>query len=293
VEGAKVATNPNEAATGLGPDGEELEPGAEEQQPNPEVNDQEQGGEDEGGETPVVETAEDVARKIGWVPKDEFKGNPDDWKPATDFIISGRDIQRGYATELKGLRSQIDVMARTTADIVKDRLEAQRAELTGRYNELVEEGNAAEAFKVSQRLLDIDRRVASPPPGAPPPEVADFVERNKTWYDVDPAATLRAREVSDKLAARGASVADQLQAAERIVRTEFPDLFQGQRNGQRAAPSVHRPGSRSAAPSNKAKTFADLPPDNQKVARMMVENGSIPDVEAYSKYYWKNAEGKR
>jgi hypothetical protein len=292
VEGAEVATNPNEA-TGLGPDGEELEEGVEEQQPNPEVNDQEQGGEDEGGETPVVETAEDVARKIGWVPKDEFKGNPDDWKPATDFIISGRDIQRGYATELKGLRSQIDVMARTTADIVKDRLEAQRAELTGRYNELVEEGNAAEAFKVSQRLLDIDRRVAAPPPGAPPPEVADFVERNKTWYDVDPAATLRAREVSDKLAARGASVADQLQAAERIVRTEFPDLFQGQRNGQRAAPAVHRPGSRSAAPSNKAKTFADLPPDNQKVARMMVENGSIPDVEAYSKYYWKNAEGKR
>jgi hypothetical protein len=291
VEGAKVATNPNELEPPQG--GEELEPGAEEQQPNPEVNDQEQGGEDEGGEPPAVETAEDVARKIGWVPKDEFKGNPDDWKPATDFIISGRDIQRGYATELKGLRSQIDVMARTTADIVKDRLEAQRAELTGRYNELVEEGNAAEAFKVSQRLLDIDRRVASPPPGAPPPEVADFVERNKTWYDVDPAATLRAREVSDKLAARGASVADQLQAAERIVRTEFPDLFQGQRNGQRAAPAVHRPGSRSAAPSNKAKTFADLPPDNQKVARMMVENGSIPDVEAYSKYYWKNAEGKR
>jgi hypothetical protein len=292
VEDAKVATNPNELEPPQG--GEELEPGAEEQQPNPETNDQEQGGEgEEGGEPPAVETAEDVARKIGWVPKDEFKGNPDDWKPATDFIISGRDIQRGYATELKGLRSQIDVMARTTADIVKDRLEAQRSELTSRYNELVEEGNAAEAFKVSQRLLDIDRRVAAPPPAAPPPEVADFVERNKTWYDVDPAATLRAREVSDKLAARGASVADQLQAAERIVRTEFPDLFQGQRNGQRAAPAVHRPGSRSAAPSNKAKTFADLPPDNQKVARMMVENGSIPDVEAYSKYYWKNAEGKR
>jgi hypothetical protein len=292
VEDAKVATNPNELEPPQG--GEELEPGAEEQQPNPETNDQEQGGEgEEGGEPPAVETAEDVARKIGWVPKDEFKGNPDDWKPATDFIISGRDIQRGYATELKGLRSQIDVMARTTADIVKDRLEAQRSELTSRYNELVEEGNAAEAFKVSQRLVDIDRRVATPAPSAPPPEVADFVERNRTWYDVDPAATLRAREVSDKLAARGASVADQLQAAERIVRTEFPDLFQGQRNGQRAAPAVHRPGSRSAAPSNKPKGFSDMPLEAQKVAKDMTERGVITNTDAYVKNYWKNVEGKR
>jgi hypothetical protein len=292
VEGAKVATNPNEAATGLGPDGEELEPGAEEQQPNPEVNDQEQPGEGEG-EPPATPTVEELATSMGWKPKDQYSDPDKPWKPAHEFILFTRDLERSRYQEVRGLKEQIDVMSRTTADILKDRLEQQRQELTGRYNELVEEGNAAEAFKVSQRLTEIDQRITQPTQRGPSPTGKEWAQQHASWFNKDPAATLRAVEVTNRLAAQGKSEAEQLQAAERIIRNEFPEYFQGQNGQRREAPAVHRPGARSPGNSNKAVTFADLPADNQKVARDMVDRGVIPNTEAYVKYYVQNLKGRR
>jgi hypothetical protein len=135
---------------------------------------------------------------------------------------------------------------------------------------------------------------AKPIQQGPPPEVHDFVTRHSNWFNVDPAATMRAREVSDRLAATGASVGEQLAAAERVVRAEYPDLFKGQANGtQRQAPYVATPGSRGSAPSNRAKGFSDMPKAAQDIAKDMADRGVIPDINAYAKNYWQNAEGKR
>jgi hypothetical protein len=287
VEGAKVATNPNELTPEPGTEDGSI---PEDETPNPEVNDQEQ---DEGDDTPSTPSVEELASRMGWRPKEEYDNPDKPWKPAHEFILFTHELERNRHSEIRGLKSQLDVMAKTTADILKDRLEAQRAELTSKYNELVEEGDAAGAFKVSQRLVDIDRRVAQPQPVAPTPEGQEFAQRNASWFGQDQAATLRAIEITNKLAAQGKSNAEQLQAAERIVRNEFPERFTDTRNGQRQPPAVHRPGSRSPAPSNRSKTFADLPAENQKVARDMVSRGVIPDTDAYLKYYLKNAEGKR
>jgi hypothetical protein len=286
VEGAKVATNPNELTP---------EPGTEdeqpvEEQPNPEVNDQEQ---DEGGDPPSTPSVEELASRMGWRPKEEYDNPDKPWKPAHEYILFTHELERNRHTEVRGLKQQLDVMAKTTADILKDRLEAQRSELTSRYNQLVEEGDAAEAFKVSQRLVDIDRRVATPPQQGPSPAGQEFAQRNASWFNVDPAATVRAIEITNKLAAMGKSDEEQLAAAERIVRNEFPDHFRDQRNGQRQPPAVHRPGSRSPGASNREMTFADLPAENQKVARDMVNRGVIPDTDAYLKYYRQNAKGAR
>lgn len=289
-----MATNPNEV-TGGEPDETELEPGAEEQQ-NPDTDGQQQDeGEGEGGEPQAQPTIEDVASEIGWVPKEEYKGPPEQWKPAADFIRASREIQNRYANDIRGLKTQIDVMARTTADIVQDRLAQQREELTTRYNELVEEGNAAEAYKVAQRIEGLNQRAAQPVPQAPSPEGQEFAARNAHWLGKDQAATARAVEITDTLAAKGVPAADQLRAAERILRLEYPEYFQNQANGQqrKAAPNVNRPGSRSPGNSNRQKGFSDMPPDAQKVAKDMAERGVIKSADDYVKRYWQNAEGKR
>jgi hypothetical protein len=247
----------------------------------------------EDGDPPSAPSVEELASRMGWRPKEEYDNPDKPWKPAHEFILFTHELERNRHSEIRGLKSQLDVMAKTTADILKDRLEAQRAELTSKYNELVEEGDAAGAFKVSQRLVDIDRRVAQPQQQGPSPAGQEFAQRNSSWFNVDQAATLRAIEITNRLAAQGKSDEEQLQAAERIVRNEFPEHFTDTRNGQRQPPAVHRPGSRSPAPSNRQKTFADIPPENQKVARMMVERGSLSSTDEYLKYYLKNLEGKR
>jgi hypothetical protein len=290
LEGAKVATNADE----LTPQpGSEDKPVVDNEQDTNTVVDNETPSDDTQEEDEQPPSIEDVAAEIGWRPKDQYKGPPENWKPAADFIRASREVQNRYAQDIKGLRSQIDVMARTTADIVKDRLEAQREELTGRYNELVEEGNAAEAFKVAAKLNKLDERVASPAPTPPSPEGQEFAERNSHWLGKDAAATARAVEITNSLAAKGVPAADQLRAAERILRLEYPEYFQNQRNGQRPAPTVHAPGSRSAGQSNRQKGFSDMPMEAQKVAKDMAERGVIANTDAYVKNYWKNAEGKR
>lgn len=283
-----MATNPDEVTPQPGTEDEQPDT----EQPNPEVNDEQPESE---GEPEAPPTVEDVAAEIGWRPKDQFKGPPEQWKPAADFIRASREVQNRYAQDIRGLKSQLDVMARTTADIVQDRLETQRQELTSRYNELVEEGNAAEAFKVSQRLVDIDRRAAQPIPQAPTPEGQEFAERNAHWLGKDMAATARAVEITNSLAAKGVPPADQIRAAERVLRVEYPEYFQGQANGQprKSAPTVHQPGSRSPGSSNRQKGFSDMPLDAQKVAKDMADRGVIKSADDYVKRYWQNAEGKR
>jgi hypothetical protein len=283
-----VATQPNE--DGEAPGTEELEIETEGQ---PKPNEAEGGG-DEGESAPVA--LESLAQELGWVPKDQYKGPADAWKPADEFIREGRNIQRNYANELKSLRSTVDTISRTSAQILEDRLEEQRRELTQRFNEQVEEGNATAAFKTSEQLRKLDAQAPQVSNG-PAPEAQEFIERHSAWFGKDRAATVRAQEICDNLAAKGVPVADQLRAAERTVRLEYPEHFAGQMNGsgqpQRNAPTVNRPGSRSNSGRSGGKTFNDMPREAQDTARRMVENGHLASTDAYAKMYWQNAERKQ
>lgn len=249
-------------------------------------NDQQQ---EEAAEPLTVET---LAGELGWVPQDKFSGPADKWKPADQFIREGRDIQRGYASELKTIRSQMDNIAKTSAQILEDRLESQRAELVEKFNAAVEDGNATEAHKISVDLGKLNSQPART--SGPSTEGQEFAERHSSWFNKDSAATARAVQICNDLAGQGVSQADQLKAAERVVRNEYPEYFKDQQNGhQRQAPLVNQPGSRSAAPSNRAKGFSDMPKAAQDIAADMVERGVITKKEDYANYYWKNAEGKR
>jgi hypothetical protein len=286
VEGAKVATRPEDQG-GAAPteDDTDQQPEAQ-QQPDGQAQ-----PEDDGDPDPV----EALASEMGWVPEDRYTGDKAQWKPAADFIKAGREIQRNYARDLTDLRRTVDVMSRTQADLLADRLAEQKRELTENYNNLVEEGDAASAFRVSQQLLDIDRRVSTPPPSAPTPEGQEFAERHASWFNKDQAATARAVQICNELAARGVTdPSAQLRAAERTIRLEYPEYFEGQANGTgREAPHVNRPGARSPGSSNRAKGFADMPKQAQDIANDMVARGVIKSRDDYVTRYWQNAEGKR
>lgn len=249
-----------------------------------------EGGADDNQEPLTVEA---LAGEMGWVPQDKFSGPADKWKPADEFIRAGREIQRNYADEVRGLRSQIDTIAKTSAQIAADAVERQRAELVEKFNAAVEDGNATEAHKISVDLSKLDAPPASSSP-SPSSEGQAFAQRHASWFNKDTAATARAVQICNDLAGQGVSQADQLKAAERVIRAEYPEHFKNEQNGhQRSAPLVNQPGGRSAAPSNRAKGFSDMPKAAQDIAADMVERGVITKKEDYANYYWKNAEAKR
>ena len=234
---------------------------------------------------PAPPTIEEVAGELGWVPKDKFKGKEDDWKPAVDFIREGKNIQKGLAKDVKGLRSQMDTMAKTSAAILQERLEAQRAELTAKYDQAVEDGDPATARQIGKRLDGIDQQAAQIKPGISS-EAEEWVSRN-TWFKTNPMARSVALATAQTYADDGKSVAEQLQAAEEEVRRAYPNLF----TTTKAPAGVSQPGSRSASQSARAKGFADMPREAQEIAKDMVDRGVIKAVDDYSRNYWAS-EGK-
>jgi hypothetical protein len=223
-----------------------------------------------------------LATELGWAPKDQFRGNPDDWKPADEFIRAGREIQRNLSRDVKGLKDTVSNMSRTSAALLEQQLERQRAELEAQHVRAVDEGDPVAARQLSRK---IDRLEDPMPSVQTPPEALAFAERNKSWFgrSGDPLATARAHEIAERLAAQGYSAAEQLAAAERGVKKEFPELFPAP---AKAPASVAAPASRTATTTSR-ETFHHMPKAAQDTARDMVERGVIPSTDPYVKNWFE------
>jgi hypothetical protein len=238
---------------------------------------------------------DELAREIGWTPKDKYKGNPEQWKDAESFIREGRNVQIGQKRQLEELRSTLDNIQRTTGTIVEQEVNRRVEELSGRYQKAVEDGDAPGAFKLSREIDSVLASVPTNRPAAPSSESQAFADRNK-WFKVSPTApgdalaTATAIDVCNRLAGQGYDSATQLDAAEKEVRRQFPHLF-GQQNGKPQA-GVHDPSSRGPSPRTGSKGWNELPEPAKQVALGVIDRNPMVTKEAYAKNYWLNAEGK-
>lgn len=228
----------------------------------------------EEGDTPTIEA---LAQEMGWAPKDDFKGDPEKWKPAAEFIRAGHDIQRNLGKELKGLRSTVDTMAKTSATLFEQQLEAERSKLLAEHDAAVEDGDSKTAFEVARKI----DRLEDPAKPKPSAEAGEWAEKHSGWFNKDPLATSLAVETCNKLA--HLPVAEQLEQAERAVKKQFPELFPAPAKRQAA---VHESGRQSGKPSGK-QGFAHLPPEAQKVALDMEDRLGI-GRETYATNYFQN-----
>ena len=233
-------------------------------------------------EPPAPDPVSELAKSMGWRPQEEFKGDPNLWKPADEYIRAGGDIQRGQSRELKELRSTMDNIARTNAAIVQSTIAAEREKLVSRYNQAVEDGNAQQAFQIGGEINKLNGQAQQL--ASPPPEALDWVGKNE-WFTRDPLARDLALSVAERYARAGYSSQEQRSGAEREVKTRYPHLFPAP---PKAPPGVQQPGGRSGAGRKMGSTFADLPQEAKKIAEGMAERGVIPDKEAYAKQYWQN-----
>jgi hypothetical protein len=234
---------------------------------------------DTGAEAPeeheVPEPIINLASELGWVPKDQYRGDPDKWKPADQFIRDGRDIQQSTARELRSMREQMDRMSGVTSQLITDKVAERDAYWKTQFNQAVEEGDTDKA----NRLLE-QRPVAQAQPGGLPAETQAWIAKNE-WYSKDPLAQARAIEICERL--KHLPIAEQLAQAERGIRKEFPEHFPAP---AKQPPATQTGMSRKAAPSNRARGFADMPADSQTMARDMVRRNPGLTLEAIAKSYW-------
>jgi hypothetical protein len=266
----------------------------EEQTAGQEVADQ--FAEADAAANPVEETpsVEELASEQGWMPQDKFKGPAEKWKPAHEFLRAGKDIQERTARELKEVRSSIDVLTRTSGAIMMDRLAAQHAEFTKRYQAAVERGDPDGAAIALDSIRNIQAQAASAAspartPQAPARETEAWVAKHQRLWN-DPVAQQDALAVCNAYAKShpNSTPAEQLHYTETHMRARYPFLFD-----DKPAPQVNGNITRNAGGvSSRTKTAGDLPKEARDMAKDLVERGLIPNEDTFAKHYFEQAQRK-
>lgn len=258
-------------------------------------------GEAEGGKPPqTASEVDELAREMGWAPKSEWRGPPESWKSAKDYIRHGTVIQRD-------LKSRNDAQTREFQERIErlDRshqktLERQRNQIEetwrGRMREAVRLGDE-QAFDAASRgrdaeLQKFDDELVSQPAkanGTPPElpaEIHDFAQRN-IWFNKDKAMTHAAVGISQDLLQQypGMPLTERLSMVETQIRSEFPHKFGPGSNGNGAKPPAVEGGLRPIRTSTK-KGWDSLPGEAKQAGTRFVAQGLYKTKDEYAEQYW-------
>ena len=300
----------------------ELGHGAEDVVDDVEAGDEDVGGgdiaadADEGGEHET--TTEDRARAMGWRPKEEFRGNPDQWRDADEFVrVSeeelpvlrerNRRLQEQVASDARAREAQADQISRMERMSALG-LKRQREQIQEEYRqaklEAVDIGDIQAYQNIEQQerqaLGDFDEdlnSVVEPKggqDGGNPPtvdqdkrqETVDFVQRNP-WFNSDPELHQTACAISNIVgdANPNMSLGDVLAETERRVKMMHPERFPAAPARRQRASPVEGGGGRRAASQRTGHGVSKLPPEVRKQGQAFVDEGLYKNLDEYAKDY--------
>lgn len=120
----------------------------------------------EGGENAVTEEQRAKARSMGWAPKEKWRGDPEQWVDADEFLRRGEQIMpvlrasnrkleeqnAALAAQLNELRGSMNAFVEVQRDILKQRLDAERAELRKKLREARDAGEDDQVDAIEESL---------------------------------------------------------------------------------------------------------------------------------------------
>lgn len=213
---------------------------------------------DAGTPAPELTPIEQKALEQGWVPQDQWEGNPDDWRPAKEFVDRGELFKKidEVRRENKRLREGHEELVKHHMNVKKLAYEQALADLRAQKKAALADGDADAVVEIDERIDETKeaQRAAVAQQvqqvAQPDPIFEDWMTRNP-WYVKDEEAKV----VADR-AARAAFLLGErdkatiLEVAEKAVRKEFPHKFTNPKREQ-AAPvegSTNKKVTKSAEP---------------------------------------------
>lgn len=237
----------------------------------------------------------------GWVPQDQWKGDPNKWIPAEDFVKRGETIlpivQAKYRKEMakvteleRKVEEQSSVFnefrtfqEQALAKAKQDR-EAAIAELELQRAKAITDGDGQTFTQADQKLQQMRAQApAKPSPQKESPEVLAWKSENP-WYESDATLTAIADGLSGVVAKenpglKGKAFLDKL--TER-VKSEVPHKFENPRRQEQLTDAGTRKGS------SKSKGYDDLPADAKSACDRFVSTIKGFTKEQYlSQYTWE------
>lgn len=236
-------------------------------------------------QTPQPSTWEIKASEQGWKPKDQWEGDPEDWRPAKEFVERGE-----LFTKISGQSSEIKELRKALNYLVDHHQKVKETEYNRAYNELKKMKKEALVDGDPDRVVEIDEAMqtlkdeqkkaegtAAPKTNAPTPKFVDFV-RNNAWYVTNPAM----RAYADKVGVTyfntnpTASEDETYEFVKEQVRKQFKSEFEPTK---KTAPAVEGTGRNGSGSTSSVKEYP-LTEDERRTMMTFVRSG-VMSKETY------------
>lgn len=265
-----------------------------------------------GSEKPAPSDAEALARRRGWVPKEEFTGDVSKWVDADTFVERGNNFSANLQKELKAVKAELakfqgtaEAFKKYHADAMKGKqqeLDTALKQLKSQHREAIRDGDddAADALEGRMEVIRkdkeaIQKELENPPeaptaknPSEPPPEAAknlrEWVADGNEWFDNDMPMQKYALAIAEELAAKGETLRGRpfLDKVAGRVRADFPHKF---KNPNRAREGAAESGSQSIK-TGPGRTAKDLPEEDRKLMKEFIAAGWITEEKFLKDYRW-------
>lgn len=252
---------------------------------NTEIESQEQ---EHVEQTPQLSAVEQKAMEQGWVPQDEWTGDPDAWRPAKEFVDRGELFKKidEVRRENKNLKTAIEEFGKHHAKVKEMEFKRALATLKAAKKEALAENDVDAVVEIDERMDEVKEtyRAEQAAPqvddSQPDPRFLAWVNKNQ-WYQTDRAMKAVADEVARDLVVNGERDNNViLNAVEKTVRKEFPHKFNNP-NRERAG-AVE--GSTPKAPSRNKSDDVQMTEAEKRIMEKIVRSGAITREKYLEEY---------
>lgn len=251
-------------------------------------------------ESSEVDEYEEKARTMGWVDKDEFKGDESRWTDAKTFVETAENrlpVMKENFTRLeqkyKELAEQNKAMREYQKDMGKRQYERALKELQEKQKEAVENADTEAFDKIEQEKQELQKQQNDYSPKETnipqePPEVQEWKARNP-WYVNDPNLAQKAyfieKQIMDEeaLALIDDSMTTPMTLSERL---EEVSKRVRERYGKKRPTPPKQADTKPQSRNKKAvKTMSDIPEADREKAKQWIKAGVVTEKEYLKDYF--------
>ncbi len=227
---------------------------------------------------------EKEARDDGWVPQEDWKGDPEKHVDAKVFVERGEKISGILKSKNKRLEDRIDSLTSTMSKFEqytnqqrnKDAQENKRliAELETVKAQAITDSDGEAAVKAEKKIQTLKTEEVPPDVEAHQRMSQAWAVENK-WYATNNKLARFADGIADQIIGQGYTGQAYFSELTRQVKETFPEEFE---NPNRKKTSSVEDGGAKEVNDSKAQTWANLPAEDKATA-----NRFIKDMPGFTK----------
>lgn len=185
---------------------------------------------------PQYSDAEKIAMESGWVPKDQWKGDPDSWRPAKEFNDRGEFFKRIDRLEHKNkeLQQAMTFLTQQQKQSYLNGYNEAIKRLRLQRDEALESGDNLQAARISDKIEEVKEQAqvaraqaVQPAPVIEPSETYKSWASKNAWYTQDKVLTKYAEAIGATFKEEhpSSTESEMLRHVEMEVKREFPHKF--------------------------------------------------------------------